>query len=61
MATRKKTEQLKPDAGLAVAEDLVRRVADLYLAIDEIAGNSNYLADIAKALDRIAVALEQKK
>lgn len=59
MATRKKTEP-KQDDGMQLAYDLVEKIGHLHAVIDEIAGNSNYLPDIAKALDRIATALEKR-
>jgi hypothetical protein len=59
MATKKKTEPTHDD-GIGIAQDLVNKVGDLYAVLDEMAGNSNYLPDIAKALDRIATALESK-
>lgn len=54
---KKKIEQ---DAGITIAQDLVEKISNLYSVIDEIAGNSNYLPDIAKALNRIADALEKR-
>jgi hypothetical protein len=60
MATRKKTEPVKEDAGIVIAERLVEKISDLYAVLDESAGNSNFLKDISLALERIAVALEKK-
>lgn len=57
MATKKRTE---PDQGIQIAHDLVDKVSSLYAVLDESAGNSNYLKDIAEALNRIATALEVK-
>jgi hypothetical protein len=57
MATRKKTENTDD---LQLAHKLVEKISDLHAVLDESAGNSNYLPDIAKALERIAVALEKK-
>ena len=57
MATRKKTDE---NNDLQLAHDLVEKIGDLYAVLDEMAGNSNYLPDIARALDRIATALEKK-
>lgn len=57
MATRKKTNT---DNDLQLAHELVEKIGNLYAVLDEMAGNSNYLPDIARALDRIAVALEKK-
>ena len=57
MATRKKTNT-EPE--VVLAQDLINSIGDLYPVLDEIAGNSNYLKDIAEALTRIAVALEAK-
>lgn len=57
MATKKKTE---PDQGITIAQDLVGKVGSLYAVLDESAGNSNYLKDIAENLDRIAKALENR-
>jgi hypothetical protein len=59
MATRKKTEPVKEDAGIVIAERLVEKISDLYAVLDESAGNSNFLKDISLALERIAVALEK--
>jgi hypothetical protein len=60
MATKKKTEPVKEDAGIVIAERLVEKISDLYAVLDESAGNSNFLKDISLALERIAVALEKK-
>ena len=61
MATKKKIPaQTTDEQGISIAQDLVDKVRDLYPVLDEIAGNSNYLPDIAKALDRIATALEKR-
>ena len=57
MATRKKIDE---NNDLQLAHDLVEKIGDLYAVLDEMAGNSNYLPDIARALTRIAVALEKK-
>lgn len=55
------TAKKKPvDAEVALAERLITNIGDLYPVLDEIAGNSNYLKDIAVALDRIALALEKR-
>jgi hypothetical protein len=59
MATKKKTEPVKEDAGIVIAERLVEKISDLYAVLDESAGNSNFLKDISLALERIAVALEK--
>lgn len=59
MATRKKTEAKQTDDGMQLAYDLVEKIGHLHAVIDEIAGNSNYLPDISKSLDRIADALEK--
>lgn len=56
MATKKKTTE--PE--VVLAQDLINSIADLYPVLDEMAGNSNYLKDIASALARIATALENK-
>ena len=58
MATKKKTETTND---LALAQELVEKISNLYAVLDEMAGNSNYLPDIARALDRIATALEKKE
>jgi hypothetical protein len=57
MATRKKTNT-EPE--VVLAQDLINSIGDLYPVLDEIAGNSNYLKDIAEVLTRIAVALEKR-
>lgn len=59
MATKKKTPNLEHEEGIGIAQDLVDKIGNLYAVLDEMAGNSNYLPDIHKSLERIAVALEK--
>jgi hypothetical protein len=57
MTAKKKTTV---DAEVALAERLITNIGDLYPVLDEIAGNSNYLKDIALQLERIADAIAKQ-